>query len=534
MQQINAIIKPADFIATPVFIAASMALICAFLFHGAELFNFSINADEEHVLGRIPGAIYALTGRWGVYLASLFVLPEQIFPITSLAICLSTFAASFALLVNKFQIRTWQSVVVAAPFFFGFPTLLYIFAYNNNSYALGLGILSSTIALYITDKRSLASFLAGSLLIGFGISCYQAVLWFTMIIYSTDLLFWSIQEGRHRSVIRTIVWYITVLLGGMVVYLVVWTLFLWWFESPVVYVDSYLHLQALVDSPLTIVSRTMSQVKQIYFGSSPVFMGQNLYYRLLMIAFTGIVAWYGFRTKRIWIIALLLSMLFVPFLQYPTSLGYMPFRTLVGVPVATAVMALFATEVAPDWIRRWVLLPLALLLIIEFSAINNRQYYAGMWGTERDKLLASEIVLRIQELAPGQKSFRIAVVGMGPHYDDVVVPAVPTSTLGASLFSITGGNVNRITSFLRFVSPANFMPINPFVPDSKLTPGYQEQCERILVFAAKMPPWPVHGSIAQMGDAFVIKFSEPTPRQIQMACRGRQSQFCTGANHGEQ
>ena len=520
-------------ITTPLVVAAGMALLCSFVFHGSELFNFSINADEEHVIGKPPLVIYALTGRWGLYLATLLVLPEQIFPITSLTICLSAFAVSFGLLVNKFQIRSWQSVIVAAPFFFGFPILLYIFAYNNNSFALGLGILSSTISLYITRKRSLPDLLMGALLIAFGISVYQAVIWFTILIYMADLLFLSRQEEYVQSIWRTIGWYMIVLFSGMAVYLVVWYLFLLWFGAPVVYVDSYLHLDALFVSPLAILTRTFSQISQIYFGSSPVFMGQNLYYRLLMFTFGSIVAWYVFRERRKWIIVLLLSMLLVPFLQYPTALGYMPFRTLVSVPAATAVLALFATDVSPDWIRRWILLPLSLLLIIEFSAINNRQYYAGMWGTERDKLLASEIVLRIRELVPGQKSFRIAVVGMGPHYDDVIVPAVPTSTLGASLFSITGGDAGRIAPFLRFVSDASFVPINPFVSDAKLLPGYQEQCERILVFAAKMPPWPVHGSIAQMGDAFVIKLSEPTPRQIQMACRGRQSQFCTGANHGE-
>ena len=521
MTQLNNSIltRSSDLITTPIFVAAIMALICSFVFHGVELFNFSINADEEYLVGRPPAIVYVLTGRWGQYLASRLILPEQIFPITSLMICLSAFAASFILLVNKFQIRSWQSTVTAAPFFFGFPVLLYNFAYNNNSFVLGLGILSSTAALYVMRRRSLLTFFAASGLIAFGISVYQSVLWFSILIFLADLLFWLRQEGRSQSIGTKVSWYALVLFGGMTVYLIIGYLFLAWFGVGVAYVDSFLHFKSLLVSPIAILTRTISQIAEIYSGSSPVFMGQNLYYRLSMLVLVGIIAWYliGLRTKGTILGIFFLAIPFVPFLQNPTVLGFMPFRTLVGVPAATAVVALFATEVAPEWIRRWILLPLSLLLIVEFSAINNRQYYAGHWGTERDKLLASEIVLRIRELAPAQKTYRIAVVGVGATYDDVIVPAVPTSTLGASLFAITG-DPGRIAAFLRFVSDANFVPINRFISAANLPPGYKEQCERVLVFAAKMPSWPIHGSVAKMGDVFVIKLSEPTPRQIQMAC----------------
>ena len=530
--------QSSDLITTPIFVAASMALICSFLFHGSELFNFSINPDEENILGRPPAEFYILLGRWGQYLASVFVLPEQMFPITSLAICLSAFAASYILLVNKFHILSWQSVIVAAPFFFGFPVLLYNFAMNNNSFAIGLGILSSTVALYAMRRRSLVTFLAATVLIAFGIAVYQAVLWFCILIFLADLLFLSRKEGLTRRLAAEIGWYASALFGGITLYLIIGHLFLKWLGAPVVYVTSFWHMKALMDSPVAILTRTISQIAEIYSGSSPIFMGQNLYYRLSMLALVGIIAWelIGFRIKgfrikgfRIkgFIIAVLLAILFVPFLQYPTAMGYMPFRTLVSVPAATAVVALFATEVAPEWIRRWILLPLSLLLIVEFSAINNRQYYAGQWGTERDKVLASEIVLRIRELVPGQKTYSIAVVGGGPTYDDVVVPAVPTSGLGSSLFATLGGEPGRIAAFLQFVTDARFVATGRFVSDVNLSPGYQEERERVLVFAAKMPPWPVQGSIARMGDVFVIKLSEPTPLQIRMACLGRQSPFCS-------
>ena len=516
----------------PVFVAAGMALICSLLFHGSELLNFSINADEEYLIGRPHPALYVLNGRWGQYLLSYFVLPEQIFPITSLAICLSALAASFVLLVKKFEIRFWQSVVVASPFFLGYPIFLYNFAYSNNSFAIGLGLLSSTAALYTAEKRSVARFLATSALLAFAISVYQSVLFFAIVVFLAESLFASQPVGGSVSIWFRWRWYAAVFIGGVAVYFLVSYLLLSWYNANIFYVDAFIQVNALIVSPGKIISRTLGQLWEVYSGSSPIFVGQNLYYRLLIVVFLGIITWHIIAVKsHLGTVAVLLAIVFVPFLLYPIALGYMPFRTLLGVPAATAVFALFATERAPEWIRRWILLPISLLLIIEFSAVNNRQYYAGFWGTERDKLLASEIVLRIQQLAPRQKIYKIAVVGVRPTYDNVVIPAVPTSTLGASLFSITGDS-QRIAAFLRFISDASFVAVNPFVSAAKLVPAYQEQCEKILLYAGKMPSWPVQGAVAQMGEIFVIKLSEPTTRQIQVACQNRRSVFCS-ENHGQ-
>ena len=310
-------------ITTPVFVAAGMALICSILFHGAELINFSINADEEHLVGRPHPALYVLNGRWGQYLLSYFVLPEQVFPITSLAICLSALAASFVLLVKKFGIRSWQSVVVASPFFFGFPILLYNFAYSNNSFAIGLGILSSTAALYAAETRSVARFLATSALLAFGISVYQSVLFFAVVIFLAESLFASELNGGSQSTWRKWRWYASVFIGGIAIYFIVSYLLLAWYKANIIYLDSFIQVNALLDSPGIIVSRTLGQMWEVYSGSSSVFMGQNLYYRLLIVVFLGTITWHALAGRSYLTTAVVLvAIVFVPFLLYPTCLLY--------------------------------------------------------------------------------------------------------------------------------------------------------------------------------------------------------------------
>ena len=192
----------------------------------------------------------------------------------------------------------------------------------------------------------------------------------------------------------------------------------------------------------------------------------------------------------------------------------MPLRTLVGLPAAIAVLALFATEAASQPLRRWVIFPLAALVIIEFSAINNRQYYAGHWALERDKLLGARIISRIEEMFPREKVYTIAVVGEGPVKHDALIPRVPSSTIGASFFRWDGGSRGRIAAFLNFLSSAKFNPASP------------DQMERAFQDANAMPSWPERGSIGLINGVVLIKLSEPTEQQLRMLCAHRRSEFC--------
>jgi hypothetical protein len=216
--------------------------------------------------------------------------------------------------------------------------------------------------------------------------------------------------------------------------------------------------------------------------------------------------------------ALLGAILLAPFLQHPFNAGYLPYRALVGVPAALAVVVLFAAERSPPKLRDWVLLPLATLLVFEFSTINNRQYYAGHWQLERDTALGTQIIARIRENFPGEPVYTISVVGFKPVKHDALNPFVNSSTIGESFFSWDGGNSTRVAMFFNFLSDATFRPASP------------EQMESALVAASAMPSWPLAGSIGRIGEVVGIKLSEPSPPQISLACSHRKSEFC--AQHG--
>lgn len=500
-----------------------MGILCSVVFHGYELINFSIDPDEENLLGRATPIFSALLLRWGGYISGTLILPETIFPITALSMFLFAYGASFILIVSTLKIEDWRSVVVAAPFYFGFPVLLYVLVYNPLSYSVGLGILSATTVLWLSRSRTLVGFIGSTLLLAFAVSTYQSVLWFAIALFGADVLA-STGGGENKlqsDWISKTLWYVMIVIIGLIEYFLIGFALLAYLGVEVVYIDSYLNIGTLFGDTLKVMGLSASELGSIYGGYAPIFLGQGFYYKLLAVALMSVTAWHLVRLgKRRWAagiisFALVVVILIAPFLQHPTAGGFMPYRTLVGVPVAISVIVLFAMETAPKLLRRWLFLPLAVPLLIEFSAINNIQYYSGHWRAERDKMIASQIVLRLEDLAPNQTTYRIAVVGAGPVYNDPLVRPVQSSTLAYSIFEVTGGNHRRIANYLRFLSDVPFLPAN------------QEQLEKAIEFAPQMPIWPVPGSVAQLHDIFVIKFGEPTQAQILTSCNGRHSDFCS-------
>lgn len=265
----------------------------------------------------------------------------------------------------------------------------------------------------------------------------------------------------------------------------------------------------LWDSPRLILSKTLEQMGIVYLGGRTIFLGQGIYYELLIFASLVMLLarLYGVsrasKAMAFLILAGVIAILIAPFLLHPFSGGQLPYRTLIAVPAALSSTALLAAEGGPRRACLFVLLPLAMLALFEFSWIANKKYYAGHWSLERDKEIAWEIISRIRRAEPEQTTFRIAVVGSRPRKYGLIVPDprgepwFPSSTLGASFFGFYGwlSSQYRVAHFFNYLSDVEFRP-----PDTiQLATAFQA--------AANMPSFPAEGSVAKVGNVFVIKFS---------------------------
>ena len=502
-------------------VAIVMAVFCSLFFHGYEIFQYTLSIDEELMLSKVNPLQYIRRGRWGAIAVSWLRTP---LPVTHMMTGLVFYGTAFVLLMRRLQVQNWESVIVAAGMFFGFPVLLYAFAFSNLAPVVGLGALVAVCALYAADVRSMARFCLAALLVAFVIAVYQSLFYFLLVVFLADLArqIWLVNEFDWNTQWRRAAWYGSIILCGLLLYGLITLALLKGFGQQLEYLPSYVRTDLLTAKPVAILQRTLEQVWRFYSGTAPIFVRLSLPYQLLaglslaILLWTIAVEWRRTKAGALLWAGLLVAIAAAPFVQHPINNGDMPYRTLIALPAAVAVLALFAAEAAGPRLRRWLILPIMAIVMVQFSAINNKQYYAGHWALERDKVLGTQILSRIQELFPKESTFTVAVVGQGPvRKRDPLIPKVPSSTLGASFFRWDGGNRSRVAAFLNFLSNATF------------NPATDDQMEKAFEVAGTMPSWPERGSIARVDGIVLIKLSEPTARQLQLLCEHRQSDFCT-------
>lgn len=507
-----------------IYAAAALAFACCLFFHGYEIFSFNLSIDEELSLGGEPYRDYLQHGRWGLALRYWLLMRDTTVPMASTATGLALYGAAFVLLIKKLKIQYWGSLAVAAPLFFGFPVLLYGIAFANIALTLGLGAFTAMLALYAADEMRPLRFAGAVFLVAFAIALYQSLLYFVIIVFAADYIrrIWSPAQPLNQEPLRRPVLYAAIILCGLALYALIAFLSLKAFGLQLGYVTQFVRPELVETHPLGAFKATLVEAAKLYSGAAPAFLHLNLYYRILIGICGALLLWGLAATGKaslplaLLLAGLMLVILAAPFLQHPLNGGHLPYRTLLALPAAVALLALFAAEMSPPRLRHWVLVPLAALVAIQFSWINNRQYYAGHWSLERDKAIAAEMLSRIGELLPNQNTYKIAVVGALPRRHGPLNPRVPDSTLDASFFAWDAGSSKRVAAFLNFLSDAKFRPVE----------AGSAQALAAFEAASTMPSWPAAHSIAQVGDVVVIKLSPPNRTQLGPLCQNRETGIC--------
>jgi hypothetical protein len=500
-----------------IWVACGLALACLLFFHAYEIFNFTLSIDEELNTGGENVIAYLQHGRWGQALRVILLMSDSTVPVTPIATGLVLYGAAFVLLIRKFKVQHWTAVAVAAPLFFGFPTLPHAIGFANIALTLGLGAFLCVLALYAADTPRPSRLMLAVVLITLAVALYQSLLFLAIVFFAADLLvrIWP-PERFDAPMRRRLLWYVGILLAATALYILIALISLNVLDLNLAYVTQFWNPDDLGGG----IGATLIEAGKLYGSAAPAFLDHGAYY-LILVTFCGVVLLWGLiATARSSLpLALLIgsqiaAVLVAPFLQHPMSGGHLPYRTLVSLPAAIAILALFAGEIAPSRLRAFVLVPLALLVAIQFSWISNRQYYAAEWSLARDKFLAAEIISRIQELAPNDGHYTIAVVGGRRRTHGPLIPKVPDSTLGASFFEWDGGNPARIAALLSFLSDRKFSPASP------------DQTLNAFEMARDMPSWPVPSSVAKHDGVIVIKLSAPNPQQLAPYCQNRATGIC--------
>jgi Glucosyl transferase GtrII len=490
-----------------------LLLLIFAVMHYFKLSTFVIAIDDEFEALRTDGFNWILTGRWASYLFLRYLVPHPVLPFLPTFLFGLGLAFSYPLLLSCFDVKRLAPVhYLAFPIYAGFPTWMFLTSLTTASCWAGVAQLVVVIAINRfrcaldaldapLDARSKAavvtnvslSILALSVAMGF----YQAFL-ITYVVLGLGVLLSSQQRVSLRfwKLSRHVLLLGALAVAGIVLHALVDIAFRRAFGlGDMRYIENFINLRALIDTPLVVIRQTLHSLFDVYAGRVDVYTLDCVTFPLIIL--TGLAA-IAFRRAdtiggRLLPFLIAIGILCVPFAQHLSSGGGMPVRTYVAIP---SVFWLFAMLGLTSRVRSIALTAFAAatLGMIQIIYASNLYFAAGYFVRIHDQELASAVYARIAELnstPDSQKPYTVDFFGAHPFAS--TFPRPYSSTIGFSFFEWDGGNEERILDFMRLIGYDH------------LRAASMDQRRQDLTAFEQMPIWPARDSVRVVGDVTLIK-----------------------------
>jgi len=491
-------------------LAAAIGL--ALLVYAPELGSFSLSIDEEiHGLSDSVAQEWVQQGRWGMGLLCTVLPPLQAIPfLPTFLFCLGLAAAAWRAAGLVTQSRSEAAFFIATCLIC--PVWMHIAEFNTLSWGFGIGLAAVMAAAAACVRGGPSHLVAAVLLLACGIGIYQTL----VIPFALVMLMAGIRRGGEPTaqarglrplVLRTIV----VLAAALLAYALVSRISLWLIGSGLRYVDGYANLRAFTGpDAAAAVQRTLRTSLGYLTGQSPLFLGWGP--AVLAPVWLGCVGglvgiWRQdavrspqerWRHTAVLVAGFVIAVL-MAISPIIVSAGTIPARALVGIPFVYAWAAVGVLRLPrPTAPLGWGSLGYAAVVC---GWISASLFHSDALARQRDLVLATQLSLRIRDVAPGDGSgpVRLAVVGSWDHGHDR--PARASEIFGTSFFEQDGGNVHRIQMYLRTLGIRTIVPVHLY------------EIHDELAAIAALPSWPHRDSVQAFGDHVVVKFGPPSHQQ---------------------
>jgi hypothetical protein len=219
--------------------------------------------------------------------------------------------------------------------------------------------------------------------------------------------------------------------------------------------------------------------------------------------------------KIIGLLALTAS-LCAPLLMHLLNAGYMPPRTVLGVPFVLAGLVFSASFNSGRALRILLALMVA-ACFFKFAVVNSRYALANQLNWKADQDLSLLVLQRIhsalQSVPDQSPPYPVVLVGaLRPHESPLYVHR---DVIGSSFYYANGGNTSRVVGLLRSMRQFGFREATA------------EESLAVAGQAGSMPVWPADGSVGVVKNVIVVKIGEYTPHQIVTLCESTPtSDFC--------
>jgi hypothetical protein len=197
-------------------------------------------------------------------------------------------------------------------------------------------------------------------------------------------------------------------------------------------------------------------------------------------------------TSLIFLIVLLLS----PFAVMYLNGKMLPVRAMMSLPLMIALLW-FATYQKAGAIIRRMMLVAVVLIFINNTYINTRLFYASQTAWAADKVMAASIAERVYQLNPITKNEKISIAFIGDYKHKENHLFFQSNVFGTSFFNWDTDQSFRKFALMKTMGFNNFVEANIH--------EYQKHYDEI----AKMPTWPLQGSVVLIKGLVIVKLSQP-------------------------
>ena len=450
-----------------------LIVISCFIFF-FELTNFSLSIDDElHFWGGSWWREWLTQGRWGTALLSGLLMPYPVFPFVPLLLAITCNAVAYVMVVRLWEPQS-RSVAkfVAAPFALGFPTLIHLYSFTSINWAVGAGWMVMAIGLSsftaASRKKKATARFAAIACFALGTSIYQSLLAFLLVIYLIQLAS-RIAGGSladTRVVARDVAGFSFVVLASLVLYQLIATGAQAYFGLEPAYLDKFNNFEFTESYLSSALANTFREARTIYLGTHDLYLsrvpvvGLTIALSMLSIAHLIAKAETSIGLKCV-LVAIFAAVVVVPFSLNLLSGGYMPHRTLVGLPIAIAgIVFIGSSRMSGRWRDAVLLLTAANVLV--FAIASNKSFYAASLSYQHDRETAIMILDDIRDLVDlkGEGTQPILFVGHHSLRNTHLNPHVYSSTIGKSLFEWDKVN-ERLVAFYKIMGHHYFRPASP-------------------------------------------------------------------------
>lgn len=501
-------------------------MLLAYLFiagviaYAADIFNFSLNIDSEnHAYGFGAKGGWVAQGRWGMYLLNVLLLPDAIMPVIPMLIAITGSSIGALFFLHTLSSSRGMPDYLAGPIAIACPIIYFAFYFTTLGYGVGIAFALTGIGMYMLTRWTWQGAVIAVFCFCFGIGIYQAVLPLIATLFCLYLVASVIEQQITLTLlIKRVGIFFVVLIVAYVAYELVkrWSLHYMGIAFDTGYISSFMSYQLNQEYFLNAFKKTVLVAIDYYAGGKNYYLYDLLSLKILfMFVFYVSLVRISFSQNsflvRVVAVLALLSAIVAPMTMHMLNNGYMPPRTVLGVPQVLAAMVFFTVSSRSKFLQTLAAI-LAVSCFYNFSVINNRYALSNAMVWQADRELSLLIMQRINEvlhkIPPKNDIFAqypLELVGWSEYLESPII--VHREVIGASFYTWGAGDVERTERLFRTMGVFDYRAAT------------QQERLSVVQTAEKMPVWPYEGSVDVVNGVIVVKFREYNPNQFISMCR---------------